>query len=107
MQIFSSAPRSAASQFTRFFAAPGFSTALLAAVLLIATPALSQDLQVVAVGKGAANKACVNPGPDSQLDSTAAGDDVAVGPIGTNNIIHTGPNGICDTALIDDDVYAA
>lgn len=74
---------------------------------LFVTPVLAQDLQVVPVGNGAANKACVNPGPDSQLDSTAGGDDVAVGPIGTNNIVHTGPNGICQTPLSDDDVYAS
>ncbi len=66
-----------------------------------ARTARAGDFQLVAVGRGAGpvTTQCVLAGPDNTLQSTAVGDDHVNG-----NVIETGPNGICETPLLGDDV---
>lgn len=66
----------------------------------LATPSRGQDFQLLALGNGSPGSECVLPGPNTVLNSTAAGDDVAIPP----TVITSGPNGICETALGGDDV---
>ena len=57
-----------------------------------------QDFQLIQVDNGFPDSECVVPGPDVELDSTAAGDDWKF-----SNRILSGPNGICDSPLSGDD----
>jgi len=89
-------------------------TVTIAALALVAFGAIEAraqqagiDRQAIPLGNGKANSACVDPGPNAMLQSTAAGDDVPLGALGTNSQITTGPDGICDTSLTGDDTYVA
>jgi hypothetical protein len=53
------------------------------------------DLQVIPVGQGQPNQLCIQNGAGFALVTAPAGDDVKVG-----QTIHTGPNGICNTAKV-------
>ena len=73
----------------------------LATLLALVAPASGQDFQLIALGNGAAPRSeCVLPGLNGTIDSTPAGDDV----LDVANVVTTGNNGICETALAADDV---
>ena len=57
------------------------------------TSASGDDVQVITVGKGKANATCVTKGANSFRDTIPAGDDVVTG-----DDIHTGADGVCNTA---------
>ena len=60
------------------------------------TSADSGDVQIIAIGNGEPNRECVGFGANQFLDTPmAAGDDIIVG-----SSIHTGPNGISETAAL-------
>jgi cysteine-rich repeat protein len=54
------------------------------------------------VGNGRPNVTCVLPGIDGALDSTPTPDDQQV-----SQTVTSGANGICQTTLVDDDVYGS
>jgi len=56
------------------------------------------DIQVIALGQGEPDIVCINPGPDTVLDSSPVGDDQTVG-----DTIVTGADGVCDTTASGDD----
>ncbi len=85
-------------------------TAMLPAFVLALTvahvgslPAMAQDVQLTRIGRGFVNNAtgaeCVQPGANTTLESVRTNDDVQ-----TAGSIFTGPDGICDTAAVGDDV---
>jgi hypothetical protein len=59
------------------------------------TAAAPPDLQIIPVGQGEPDQFCVGPGPNNVLETDPAGDDTY--SAGYTNI-HTGPDGICNTA---------
>jgi len=72
--------------------------AAAAVAALVAATAGAQDYQFIRVGNGLPNSDCVSPGADLVIDSSAAGDDIRLG-----GSILSGPNGICESVLKDDD----
>jgi cysteine-rich repeat protein len=82
----------------------------LASILGIGADGLAGtgDYEKVAVGNGFPNTICVQPGPNGTIDSTPAGDDQRVpAPPQPTSYITSGSNGICETALVGDDVRPA
>jgi hypothetical protein len=60
----------------------------------------NDDLQVVPTGQGEANQPCIGPGADGAINTAATSDDALTG----TTSIHTGPNGICNSAASGDDI---
>lgn len=63
------------------------------------TPALGNDVQVIALGRGKPLSDCISPGGNGALDTSTLGDDQVSGVL-----IDSGVNGLCESIAAGDDL---